>query len=94
MSTIDSWTLIDLFGDPRLRSTFLPDSPQAHPCGLGRDIHVAHGPKERYYTPSVLCVILVLWFLKEVLRSGRSWGVGIDYQDRTRQEPSPSATWM
>ena len=22
----------------------------------------------------------------DVLRSGRSWGAGIDYQDRTRQE--------
>ena len=27
---------------PRSRSTFLPDSPQAHPCGLCRDI-----PKHR-----------------------------------------------
>jgi len=26
-------------GDPRSRGTLLQDSPQAHPCGLGRDIH-------------------------------------------------------
>ena len=48
---------------PRSRGTFLPDSPQAHPCGLGRDIHVAHGPEVRYLTPSALCVITVQWFL-------------------------------
>ena len=50
---------------PRSRGTFLSDSPQAHPCGLGRDIHVAHGPKVRYLTPSAMCVITVHWFLTD-----------------------------
>ena len=51
----------------RSRGTFLPDSPQGHPCRLGRDIHVAHGPKVRYLTPSATCVITVQWFLKDVI---------------------------
>ena len=48
---------------PRSRSTFLQDSPQARPCGLGHDIHVAHGPEVRYRTPSASWVTKVLWFL-------------------------------
>ena len=52
---------------PRSRGTFLPDSPQAHPCGLGRDIHVAHGPIVRYLTPSAMCVITVEWFLTDTI---------------------------
>jgi hypothetical protein len=50
---------------PRSQGTFLSDSPQARPCGLGRDIHVAHGPKVRYLTPSATWVITREWFLTD-----------------------------
>jgi len=51
---------------PRVRGTLLQDSLQVHPCKLGRDIHVAHGPEASYPTSSALCVSIGQWFLLDV----------------------------
>ena len=46
------------------------DTLQVHPCKLGRDIHVAHGPEERYHTPSATCIGMGQWFLMDELPVG------------------------
>ena len=54
--------------------------------GARSDIPIAHGPEERYRTPSAMCKIKDHWFLQVELQFAEAGVGGSAYQDLTRQD--------
>jgi hypothetical protein len=68
LDVVRFWELADAFVEVAEAMRYLSSGLASHiHVALGRDIHVAHGPEERYRIPSAMCEIMGQWFLMDVL---------------------------